>query len=338
MSQPTRKPTRLRIPAVVTPSPPSLPISSTTDDLSSQCNIFLQYLWMLMPMVKNGMKPYLKSKDRMLSKVANRPDHFLPFRERAPTQKRAIDMVYDGLEDGLTLEDFWNILCHRRTFYGSEFARTHGGQFAILEDWISYKDGEGSTKEDKYFVISNAYGPANYHQTLELIEKYWSLQYEWTDFSANKFNGMMSLFCFLSSQPIKPEVIDNFADYNPKEEKKKLKQQNDGKNPPLNFPNIGELTALLICGDLANVGVVEKPTVQQMARLMFDVDKGAILGLQRLGIVKSLNPSVQEVEIRLSFLHNYLETNLTAEEKELIGYDIDMLEHGLCKYTRLVKK
>ncbi|KAF8225516.1 hypothetical protein L208DRAFT_1505180 [Tricholoma matsutake] len=148
----------------------------------------------------------------------------------------------------------------------------------------------------------------------------------------------MSLFCFLSSQPIEPEVIDNFADYNPKEEKKKLKQQNDGKNPPPNFPNISELTALLICGDLVNTGVVEKPTVQQMARLMFDVDKGAILGLQRLGIVKSPNPSVQEVEIGLSFLHNYLETNLTAEEKELIGYDIDMLEHGLCKYTQLVKK
>ena len=71
---------------------------------------------------------------------------------------------------------------------------------------------------------------------------------------------------------------------------------------------------------------------------MFDVDKGAILGLQCLGIVGSPNPSLQEVEIGLSFLHNYLETNLTAEEKELIGYGIDMLEHGLCKYTRLVKK
>ena len=338
ISQPTRKPTRLRIPAVITPSPPSLPISSTPDDLSSQCNVFLQYLRTLMPIVKNGMKPYLKSKDPMLCKVANRPDHFLPFRERAPTRKRAIDTVYGGLEDGLTPEDFWNILCHRGTFYGSEFARTHGGRFETLDDWISYKSGEGSTKEDKYFVISSAYGPANHHRTLELIEKYWSLRHEWTDFSANKFNGIMSLFYFLSSQPMEPEDIDNFADYDPKEEKKKLKQQNIGKDPLPNFPNIGELTALLICGDLANAGVVEKPTVQQMARLMFDVDKGAILGLQRLGIVKSANPSLQEVEIGLSFLHNYLETNLTAEEKELIGYDINMLEHGLCKYTRLVKK
>jgi hypothetical protein len=154
----------------------------------------------------------------------------------------------------------------------------------------------------------------------------------------NKFNGIMSLFYFLSSQFPEPEVIVNFAEYNPKEEKKKLKQQNHGKNPSPNFPNIGKLAALLICGDLANTGVVEKPTVKQMARLMFDVDKGAILGLQRLGIVRSPNPSLQEVEIGLSFLHNYLETNLTAEEQELIGYGIDMLEHGLCKYTRLVKK
>ncbi|KAF8224719.1 hypothetical protein L208DRAFT_1510066 [Tricholoma matsutake] len=202
MSQPTRKPAQSQIPAVITPSPPSLPISSTPDDLLSQCNVFLQYLQTLMPIVKNGTKPYLKSKDLMLSKVANRPNHFLPFRECAPTRKCAIDTVYDGLKDGLTPEDFWNILCHCGTFYGSEFARTHGGWFASLEDWISYKNGEGSTKEDKYFVISNAYGPANHHRMLELIEKYWALRDEWTDFSTNKFNGIMSLFYFLSSQSI----------------------------------------------------------------------------------------------------------------------------------------
>jgi hypothetical protein len=276
----------------------------------------------------------------MLSQVANRPDHFLPFRECAPTRKRTMDTVYDGLKDGLTPEDFWNILCHHGTFYGSEFARTHGGRFATLEDWRSYKDGEGSNKEDKYFVISNTYGPANHRRTLELIEKYWVVRHKWTDFSANKFNGIMFLFYFLSLQPIEQEVIDNFTDYDPKKEKKRLKQQIDasGKNTPPNFQNIGVLTALLICGDLANVGVVEKPTVQQMARLMFDVNKGAILGLQRIGIVKLPNPSLQEVEIGLSFLHNSLETNLTGEEKELIGYDIVILEHGLCKYTRLVKK
>jgi hypothetical protein len=337
MSQPTIKPTRSRIPAVIS-RPLPLPISSSPDDLSSQCNVFIQYLRMLMPIVKDGTMKYINSKDRMLSRVAKKPDHFLPFRERAPTRKRAIDTVYDGLGGGLTPEDFWNILCHRGTFYGSEFALTHGGRFASLDDWVSYKSGEGSIKEDKYFVNSTAYGPANHHRTLELIDKYWSLRHEWIDFSKNKFNGIMSLFYFLSSQFMEPEVIFKFADYDPKEEKKKLKQQNHGKNPSPNFPNIGKLAALLICGDLANAGVVEKPTVEQMARLMFDVDKGAILGLQRLGIVRSPNPSLQEVEIGLSFLHTYLETNLTAEEKELIGYGIDMLEHGLCKYTRLVKK
>jgi hypothetical protein len=293
---------------------------------------------MLMPIVKNGTKSYLKSKDRMLSWVTNKPDHFLPFREHAPTWKRAVDTVYDGLENGLTPEDFWNILCHYGTFCGSEFALTHSGRFANLDNWFSYKSREGSNKEDKYFVNSTAYGPANHHWTLELIEKYWSLWHKWTNFSTNKFNSIMSLFFFLSSPFIKPEVIDNFADYNPKEEKKKLKQQNHGKNSSTNFPNIGKLAALLICGNLVNTGVVEKPTIEQMARLMFDVDKGTILGLQCLGIIRSPNSSLQEVKIGLSFLHNYLETNLTAEEQELIGYGIDMLEHGLCKYTRLVKK
>jgi hypothetical protein len=158
---------------------------------------------------------------------------------------------------------------------------------------------EKAQTKKTYFVNSTAYGPANHHRMLELIEKYWSLRHEWIDFSTNKFNGIMSLFFFLSSQFIEPEVINNFANYNPKEEKKKLKQQNHGKNPSPNFPNIGKLAVLLICGDLVNVGVVEKLTIEQMARLMFDVDKGAILGLQHLGIIRSPNPTLQEVEIGL---------------------------------------
>jgi hypothetical protein len=118
---------------------------------------------MLMPIIKDGTKSHMKSKDQMLSRVANKPNHFLPFREHAPTRKHAVDTVYDGLENGLTPEDFWNILCHRGTFYSSEFALTHGGQFANLDNWFSYKSGEGSNKEDKYFVNSTAYGPANHY-------------------------------------------------------------------------------------------------------------------------------------------------------------------------------
>jgi hypothetical protein len=124
----------------------------------------------------------------------------------APTCKHVIATVYDGLEDGLTPEDFWNILCHHGTLYGSKFALTHG-RFANLDDWFSYKNGEGSDKEDNYFVKANAYSPANHHRSLELIEKYWSLQHEWIDFSMNKFNGIVSLFYFLSSQFTEPEII-----------------------------------------------------------------------------------------------------------------------------------
>jgi hypothetical protein len=66
ISQPTIKPMRSRIPIIIS-HPLPLPISSSPDDLSSQCNIFIQYLRMLMPIVKDGTMKYINSKDRMLS-------------------------------------------------------------------------------------------------------------------------------------------------------------------------------------------------------------------------------------------------------------------------------
>jgi hypothetical protein len=58
--------------------------------------------------------------------------------------------------------------------------------------------------------------------------------------------------------------------------------------------------------------------------------------LERLGLIQP-KAMFQEVLSGFSFLYNYLDANLSDEDKILIRFDVSMLEHALCKYTRLVK-
>ena len=264
-------------------------------------------------------------------------DHLLPFRELAPTRIKARTTVYNGLGKDITPERFWSILSHRGVFYGSVFAQEHGGHFASLEDWEMYRNGEGADKPQTYFVNSSAYGPSNKHRVIDLVPRYWSLRNKWMNFSKNQFTGFMSLFSFLSSKDELEIVVgmgDNINGLKTMHRKRQGKRSS--KHRPPNFPNIGPLAALLISGDLAIEGIVPKPTVEEMGRIVFKLGKGALVGLIRLGLVEKKSVE-QEVVSAFSFLYNYLERNLTTEVKTLISFDVFMLEHGLCKYSRVVK-
>jgi len=79
------------------------------------------------------------------------------------------------------------------------------------------------------------------------------------------------------------------------------------------------------------------PTKEEMGLLVACLHKGATTGLANLGLI--CNKSSSKVDIQNAFiaLYNYLDVELTTEEKEAIGFDVLMLEHSLCKYTRLIK-
>jgi hypothetical protein len=333
------------------PSPPSLGI--TSEDLTVKSKVFLNYLKMLLPIARDGPTQHLNSGEKLISRVAKRPDHLIPFRECAPTRDKARHTVYSGVTNRISPERFWSILVHRGVFYGAPFALEHGGHFSSLQEWTTYLEEEGSERPKDYFVSMGAYGPSNKHRDIDLIPRYWDLRNTWTTFCEKRFTGYMSLFSFLCSED-EPETVENINTYNPVEWKKKPaggrlreKQSKEAKRranlmegeevtEKPKFPNIGPLTALLICGDLAMTDFVEKPTVEQMAIIIFRLKKGAFLGLERLGLIQP-KAMFQEVLSGFSFLYDYLDANLSDEDKILIHFDVSMLEHALCKYTRLVK-
>jgi len=103
------------------------------------------------------------------------------------------------------------------------------------------------------------------------------------------------------------------------------------------FRNIGQLTALLICGDLAEVNILPMPTAKQWGQLIAEVGKGAQAGMAMYGLIQA---SCSDKDICDAFisLDLALRQELRNDEKETMGYNVIMLEQALCKIKRLTSQ
>ena len=126
------------------------------------------------------------------------------------------------------------------------------------------------------------------------------------------------------------------------EDKSVLVKKIKDKQKPLEyntFYQVGLLARLLIAGDLAYAGVIPKPTIEEMGRMIALVNKGALNGLARLGLLnlpnKGTKLSKEEVTVAFKVVHEYLTNNLTQEEQDNMGMDPIVIEHSLCKLTRV---
>ena len=106
------------------------------------------------------------------------------------------------------------------------------------------------------------------------------------------------------------------------------------------FRQIGPLIRLLVAGDLAYAGIVEKPSVEEMGSLISVVSKGAVSGLNLLGLLPdkktkhSKYPPTQVVNA-FKLLFDRLKEALDAVEWNDMGLDTIVLEHSLCKLKRM---
>lgn len=243
-------------------------------------------------------------------------DFYLPFRRHAPSLANARREIYADIdqfpgEDGA---GFFNVLAFRGVFFGSPFAQSNQFRwFNTLSDWKKFqlensevaknlgKDGE----EEKYYVKKNCYGQTLKDRSTELLQGYWNQRLLWsTDFN----------------KPSKPTITEVY---------KWLKSSS--------FHNIGGLTALLICGDLIEAGILPMPTAQEYGGLIFTLDMGAKDAMEKLGLISKKASKVQVVEAFTS-LDLVLQQELKEEEKVAMYYNVIMLEHTLCKIKRLTTR
>lgn len=83
---------------------------------------------------------------------------------------------------------------------------------------------------------------------------------------------------------------------------------------------------------LAFCGVVQKPTVEEMAEwICQNADLGAVAGLKLMGFRVSMPDQIQGSYI---CFHNVLEHFLTQQDKDEVGFHPPFSEHVLCKTPR----
>jgi hypothetical protein len=276
--------------------------------------VFLNYLQLLKPLINHNLSTYASS-DKTIQRVLNRPDFLFPFRQKAPMILQALQTIYSNKDRLYTSEGFWNILSYRGVLYGSEYATNNVRWFSSLEEWLHYfttstKEKEG--EKEKYFVNIGAYGYNNQHRHTDCIKEYWNQSTRWTSF-IQKNPTVANVYSFLLTKTSK------------KNEYRRV------------FPNIGPLAALLICGDLVEAGVLATPSIQEWTRIIHKVDKGGAEGLIRLNLLSQTH-NEQEVFQAFNQLNSFLMDNLSEADQAMMGYNIIMLEHALCKFTRVTKR
>ena len=253
-----------------------------------------------------------------MKKVKSDLDFFLPFRQHAPSLANAQSEIYAdiGRLTSPTGIGFFNILAFRGVFFGSPFAQSDRFKwFNGYKDWESFviDEKEEATQdgriEEEYYVKRNCYGRSQTDRSTKLLKGYWDQRNLWNAaFDPNSKPTAKRMYYWLTSTD---QGVSRFR-------------------------NIGSLSALLICGDLIEAGVVLMPSPREFGELIFRVGKGAKDGMNLIGLVKD-NANREELCEAFESLHLALQSELTEDEKETMGYNIIMLEHTLCKIKRLMK-
>ena len=229
-----------------------------------------------------------ESSNQTIRKVAKRPDFLLPFRQKAPTIKKALETIYSDTDRLLEPEGLWNILTFRGVTYGSPYAEEDLEWFNSYSEWDEYYQASKKEQLNGYFVDTCAYGPSNRVRCIDNISLYWEERHRWTSFIRKS-----------------PKVEDMF---------KFLIQNRDKASASKKvFHNIGSLTALLVCGDLVELGILQMPTVEEWAGLIFKVRKGAVCGLQCLALLGQTFTK-EEVISAFKTLDAFLLGNLSSED------------------------
>jgi hypothetical protein len=253
--------------------------------------------------------------DKLISKIVSNLDFYLPFRQHGPSLKKARQEIYADL-DRLASEDgigFFNILAFRGVFFGSPFAQSPRYRwFNSLSDWEHFRDsgkGKGDHNGEEYYVKKTCYGQSQSGRQLSLLPSYWEKRLLWNNlFNKSEKPTMTQVFRWLTSQ--------------------------DKTTKTTTFPNIGNLTALLICGDLVEAGILPMPSAKEWAESIDKMGKGSKAGMEKCGLVGK-GSKREEFCMAFSSLDQALQAELSQEEKVAMGYNIVMLEHALCKIQRI---
>lgn len=155
-------------------------------------------------------------------------------------------------------------------------------------------------KEESFFCNTNAYG-AWTDRTPDNAAVYWTLS------GKPEFNEWL-----IRSKPTTFSALVNLIQKH--------------------APAFGPLSSYLLAADYAIAQVVPMPSMEEMGRLIFAIDKGGKKGMKLLGFPVS---SGEEVADGFVELDRRIRQSLGEDRLQKMGYNCFVLEHILCKHDRL---
>ncbi|KAJ7749766.1 hypothetical protein B0H14DRAFT_3603517 [Mycena olivaceomarginata] len=232
----------------VTAAPPSVLIASDDAIQLRNMNRFLEYLVELEPLI-NGYET-IGSPTDLQAYVNTRLDFLLPFREHGPSRisSRGPMAAFDPSHSKTRAGLFSGLIFEAvKTF------------FMDVNDWnVECEKFPGKSSE--FFCNPWAYSKRKANRTVCLVAEYWDalMVSDCPDWEANTADGT---YTFRASYDF-------------------LR-----KTGPTRFREIGSLAGFLLAADFCYAGAVALPTTQEVGKIIREINKGGVRGLELLGLV-----------------------------------------------------
>ncbi|TFK60225.1 hypothetical protein BDN72DRAFT_905153 [Pluteus cervinus] len=249
---------------------------------------------------KNHKLHYWKS---LLATVQKFSDKRLPFRDLAPSRQRILSGSGPYSDDFITTtEGFFSALIYRGVTHGAQFLQEHPMIFHTLEDWNKLYASLSGDHDDLYFCDPNAYGHNN-TRSFKHVPAYWAAS------QVPKLSSWLSL-------PSPPKFLDIF---------KLLRNAQ--------IPSFGDLTTYLLLVDYALAGKLLPPTFAELGYIIQAIKAGGRNGLILMGFPCR---SREEAADSLAFVAQVVVSVIPEERRQAMDFDVFILEHALCKMSRLM--
>lgn len=269
-------------------------------------SLFVAFLRTLLSVINETGVP---GGGELAKKVAMNPDRYLPFRERAPSRVKSREDPSPFSASNLrTRAGFFSATVIRAVTFSAPVL-VHDGR-AFFNDLKSWTAMRAQVTDDRYLADITAMGTPCQTRHPDTVPILWTNSHAWEALVADRSTfPAVDFFHFLYGGP------------------KRV----------LNVHGLGRLGAYLLTADYVYAGLVDMPSVSDMAYFINTIKGGALAGLQSVGLLPSdrFDESHQSVLAALRSLNHYVLQSFTDEELDLMGYDIIMLEHALCKFRRL---
>ncbi|KAJ4500528.1 hypothetical protein C8R41DRAFT_743225, partial [Lentinula lateritia] len=240
-------------------------------------------------------------------RILNNSDSSCPFRELALSRRQVsgIRGPFAHLSRGAV---FSALIFRGITFNTNALHETgHPGLFDTFEAWSQFKS-QHAHRGERFICNPHAYGPTK-GRVLGNDQQFWT--------------SSQVLYEKLMGSNISFIGIWKFITYGKDDRKRKL------------FPSFGDLSAYLLAVDFVYAGHIPWPTLEEVAQAIAELSKGALHGLQKMGLLSMDHFGKEDVEKSFKALYSFLdEDEKFATVKKAVVFDSFMVEHALCKVSK----